>query len=226
MPVENRSSVRWFRRYKEELIFLILLAGAAGGGAFYARHAEYVGGTENLPGRGFIAFVQIYGVLALTGLGFIIWQCVQLFRTPCSGRVAFLIVPPIILVGGFMIIPPLAPAFLRGFEQWVLREVDTDAIQQWLAAEGHKYVGWNLGSGHGFPEDFPDFLVRFKPSYISFHDSVPEGGLRVEFGWAGGWQAWRLVVGLPDMPMPKEGLSGDEYRRPIKPGVYIVEEGG
>ena len=123
---------------------------------------------------------------------------------------------------------PLAATFLRGFEQWVLREVDTDAIQQWLAGEGRNYAGRQYNGD--FPEELPDFLVRFKPKLVRFSNPASEGGLHIEFGCGGGLSYWGLIVGLPDMPTPKEGdidlsESETEFRRPIKPGVYIFDRG-
>jgi hypothetical protein len=54
MPTEDLSSRRWLLRYTVETAFLVLLAAAAIGGAFYVRHAEYVGGTKNSSGDGFL----------------------------------------------------------------------------------------------------------------------------------------------------------------------------
>lgn len=219
MPANDPSSRRWFLRYKVEVAFLGLLAAAAIGGAFYIRHVEYVGGTKNVGIEGTFAFIRIYGVLGLASLGFIMWQFIQIFRPPCVGRGAFLIAPPIILVAGFMVMRPLTTPFLDGFERWVLREVDTDAIQQWLPAEGRKYSFVKCNSTV-FPKDLPDFLVRSNPTMIWFPNPAEEDGLCVILGWGGTLRGWYVVVGLPDMPMPKE--TG--YRRPIKPGVYIAEE--
>jgi len=223
MPAEGPSFRRWFLRYKVEVAFLGLLAAAAIGGAFYIRHAEYVGGMNRLGAKGEAAFMEIFGVLVLASLGFIIWTIIQLFHSPRTGKhallqVAFLIVPPIILVGGFMITVPLSPPFLRGFEQGVLREVDTDAIQQWVATEGHKYTFMKCRPEEVFPDELPGFLVPFKRTVIWFPAPASEGGLRVEF-LMGGLHSWELVVGLPGMPMPKE--TG--FSRHIKPGVYIVD---
>ncbi len=229
MPAEDPSSRRWFLRYKAEAVFLGLLAAAVIGGAFYIRHAEYVGGTENLGFKGFVAFMQIYGVLALTNLGYILWTIIQLFRALYTGRralpyVAFLIAPPIILVAGWMITVPLSRPFLRGFERWVLREVDIDAIQQWVATEGHKYSFMGGSTELALGGQVPDSFAPFRDKHIWFPDPASEGGVRVNLRMGNTARDWGLVAGLPDMPMPKEGLSEGVFRRPIKPGVYIYCE--
>jgi hypothetical protein len=220
MPADDPSPHSWLRRFKVEVAFLGLLAAAAIGGAFYIRHVEYVGGTKNVGTEGIFAFMTIYGVLGLASLGFIMWQFIQLFRRPRVGRGAFLIAPPIILVAGFMVMRPLTTPFLDGFEQWVLRDVDTDAIQQWVATEGHKYTFQKYMGVVGPAEKLPDVIVRLKPTMIWFPDPASEGGLCVILGWGGALRGWHVVVGLSDMPMPKE--TG--CRRSIKPGVYIAEE--
>jgi hypothetical protein len=113
---------------------------------------------------------------------------------------------------------PLSGPFLRGFEQWVLREVDTDTIQQSAAAEGHRYTFGEYRPEELFPDELPDFLVPLERTVIRFPDPASEGGLRVEL-LMGGLHDWELVVGPADMPMPKE----TSFRRPIKPGVYIID---
>ena len=88
--------------------------------------------------------------------------------------------------------------------------------------------GTAVASGN-FPEEVPDFLVSFNPVHIWFRGSAPEGGPRIVFGWGGPLAHWGLVVGLPDMPMPEENPIHDgsetEFRRPIKPGVYVFDRG-
>jgi len=234
MPTEDRLSRRWFLHHKTETAFLVFLATAIAG-AFCVRHIEYVGGERNSCGDGFLPSIALSGLLVPVSLGFIIWAIIQLFLPPHTlnrifSRAAFLIAPPVILVAGFLISTPLATPFLRGFEKWVLREVDTDAIQRWLATEGRDYAGKQYESREGFPKELPDFLVRFRPRYITFRNSTSEGGLCVEFEWGGGFAHWGLTVGLPDMSTPEEGsidLGGSEteFRRPIKPGVYVFERG-
>ncbi len=233
MPTETPSSRSWFHHYKVEVAFLCFFVAAAVGGAFYVDHVEYLGGTKNVGYQGFIAAMQTFGVLSLIGLAFMIWTLVRFLRSPGGGKrtpahLAFLTVSALILVAHFMVTGPLAATFLRGFEQWVLREVDTDAIQQWLATDGRNYAGRQYNGN--LPEDLPDFLVRFKPRYVRFSDLASESGLHIEFGCGGGVSLWGFVVGLPDMPTPKEGAidvsrSTVEFRRPIKPGVYVFDRG-
>lgn len=235
MPANDASSRRRLLLYTIEAIFVTLLAVAAIGCSLYSRHVEYVGGLNNRCGEGAFAAIGVRLLVALVTVVFAIWAIIQLSLPPHTLRhtllrVVFLIVPPVALVGGFAISTPLAIHFLRGFERWVLREVDTDAIQQWLAAEGRNYAGRQYSTWEGFPKELPDFLVRFKPQFISFRDSPSEGGPCVEFEWGTVLSRWGLIVGLPDMPTPKEGAidlseSETEFRRPIKPGVYAVDRG-
>jgi hypothetical protein len=235
MPAEDLSCHRWYHRYKVEAVLLGLFAVLAIGGPLCAGYAEFLGGTKNSDGDGFGVFVGVYFLLVLTSLVFIASAIVRFFRSPRTLRhillqIVFLIAPPAFLVGGFLATPPGASAFLRGFERWVLQEVDTDAIQKWLATEGRDFAGRQYDIRHGFPEELPDFLVRFKPKFISFRNYISEGGPCVEFGWGGGLASWGLIVGLPAMPTPKEGAinlteSETEFRHPVKPGVYVVERG-
>ena len=234
MPAEVPSSHRWLARYKSEVVILGFFAAMAIGGPWFAGHLEYVGGTKNSHGDGFLVLMAVYGLLLLAGAGFTVHAIIQLILPPYTCRhillrLAFVTAPALILVGGFIanfrIGAPSSP-FLRGFERWVVREVDIDAIQQWLATEGRKYAGQSVRSR----DELPDFLVRFKPAYIRFRDLPAGTGLCVEFEWGGPPGHWALIVGPPDMPMPEGdppdlGPSEVEIRHPIRPGVYIRDRG-
>ena len=233
MPAEDPPSRRWPRQYKAEAVLLGLFAVVAIGGLLCAEYLEFLGGTKNSHGDGFRILMLVGPLAAFWGLAFTIWAVIRIPRSPRTFRhillrIAFVAAPSVILVGGFISLKTITgpSPFLRGFERWVLREVDIGAIQQWLATEGPKYAG----KGARSRDELPDFLVRFKPSYIRFRDVPSVGGPCVEFEWGGPPGRWALIVGPPDMPMPEEdppdlGPSEVEIRRPIKPGVYIRERG-
>jgi len=231
MPAENPPRHRWYHAYKLEAVLLGLFAVLAIGGPLCIRYVDFLDGTKNSTGDSFLVFVGVFFLLALTSLVFIASAIVRFFRPPRTLRhillrIAFLIAPPALLVGGLLATTPTAPAFLRGFERWVLREVDTDAVQQWLVTEGPKYVGKVVRSR----DELPDSLTRFKTANIRFRDVPSGGGPCVELQWGGPPRHWGLVVGPPDMPMagkdpPDLGSSEVEVRRPIKPGVYVFERG-
>ncbi len=239
MPAEDanhESSRQWRRAYLLEAILLLLLAAVPFAGRFWLLHVEYIGGLNNRFGDGFWAAFRFYYVLAVVSAILAICAIMQIFLRPRTCRhvllrFGFLTAIPAIFAGGLIVgIPRGSNAFERGYEQWILKEVDVDAIQEWLAAEGHKYAGRGYYTPENFLENWPGFLTEFKPAYISFPDSAWQAGPRVEFEWGGPLAHWGFVIGLPAMPMPEKGVINltptlFEFRRPIKPGVYIFERG-
>lgn len=237
----HESSRRWRKAYMAETILLLLLAATAFGGRLRLVHIEYIGGLNNSFGDEIWAAFSFYGVLAIISVILVICAVIQLFLSPRTYghvllRFGFLVIIPVILVGSILVPPPRkSNAFERGYEQWILKEVDIDAIQQWLAAEGHKYKGHNSidrenDTRGDFPEELPGFFTEFKPKYTLFYDSTSQGGPCVEFEWGGPLAHWGFIIGLPAMPMPEKGFINltptlFEYRHPIKPGVYIFERG-
>jgi len=219
-----------------ETILLLVLAAAPFAGHFWLLHVEYVGGLNNSAGDSVWAAFSFYAILAHVCIILAICAIVQLFLSPRTYRhvllrFGFLIAIPAIFAGSFIVaVPRGSNAFERGYEQWILKEVDIDAVQRWLATEGPKYAGKGYYTHGNFPEDWPAFLTEFKPPYISFPDSASRGGPYVEFEWGGPLLHWGFIIGLPTMPMPEKGAINltptlFEYRCPIKPGVYIFERG-
>lgn len=133
----------------------------------------------------------------------------------------FLLIPPVYNVS------PLARVFLKGYEKWVIKNVNINAIQQWLATEGVHYKDQRYR--YDFPKEFPAFLTEFKPKFIWFDTSNLDGVLYIEFGWGGGMGSWGVRIGPPNMKIPQEvsqvSESRIEYIRPIAPGVYIFDGG-
>ncbi len=232
----HEFSHQWRRAYLIEAVLLVLLAAAAFGGRLWLVHVEFVGGLNNCSGASIWAAFRVYPVLALVSVTLAIGAITQLFLSPRTCRhvllrFGFLIAIPAIFAGSLAVaVPGELNAFERGYEQWILKEVDIDAIQQWLAAEGHKYAGQGYYTSGNFLEDWPGFLTEFKPQYVAFPDSASQRGPYVEFEWGGPLRHWGFAIGLPTMPMPEEGAIDLtptllEYRYPIKPGVYIFERG-
>ncbi|HSW02614.1 MAG TPA: hypothetical protein VLI39_20795 [Sedimentisphaerales bacterium] len=125
---------------------------------------------------------------------------------------------------------PAAAIYLRGFEQRMLKAVDVGAVQQWLTAEGRKHAGRVYRPD--FPLELPTCLTEFRPSEILFGDVASERGITIEFRWyAPHGEDYGLVIGPPSMTdsfeimirLPDSGLN--EFRRPIKPGVYVFARG-
>ncbi len=137
--------------------------------------------------------------------------------------------------GFWKIAPAGAQVFLKGFEKWVIKQVDVDSIQLWLqsADEAH----WESGYWYGMPPaekpipgELPNFLEDFNPQYLWFEHSKIDGKKIIRFEWGGPPSHWGIVIGDPNMKMPEPGVekiseSYWEYRRIIGPGVYIYDGG-
>jgi len=73
-------------------------------------------------------------------------------------------------------------------------------------------------------------MTNFQPKYIFFNNQESERGKCIEFGWGGGLSYWGIVIGSPSIEVQQDGVtkrskSYKEFRRSIKPGVYIFEGG-
>jgi hypothetical protein len=118
---------------------------------------------------------------------------------------------------------------LRGFEKWVTKNVDVDAVQTWiLSPEADKYLGHRYERDK-IPSNLPDFIKNVNPEWIYIYAS--ENGTCIKLTWKNGTSEYKgIVVGSPAMKTKQEGLikhsSYDfEFRRPIKSGVFIFGEG-
>ena len=127
--------------------------------------------------------------------------------------------------------------FMKGFESWVIKQVDTSSIQTWIQSADAIY--WEAENNffsiaesdeRGIPEELPDFIKEFGVQYISFERSELDNSRIIRFGWGGGMFRWSLVIGGPNMEMPKQEVEwysdyDVEFRRIIKPVVYVFTRG-
>jgi len=126
----------------------------------------------------------------------------------------------------FTLHQPRAVYYLRGFEKWVTKNVDVDAVQTWiLSPEADKYLGHRYERDR-IPSDFPDFIRNVNPEWIDFFAS--EKGRCIEFMWVNGISESKgIVVGSPAMNTQQEGLikhsnTDFQFRHSIKPGIYVI----
>ena len=128
---------------------------------------------------------------------------------------------------------PGAVHHLRGFEKWVAKNVDVDAVQTWIMSPDADQYLRNKSStyiNYALPKDLPDFVSNFGPEYIAFRADESDKGRHVEIGWSTLGGSWGIIVGSPTMKTKQEGMIRhskyhNEFRRPIKSGVYIFNEG-
>jgi hypothetical protein len=136
----------------------------------------------------------------------------------------------ILIFIGYWIIPffrqPGAVLYLEGFEKWVIKNVDVDAVQTWILSDkADKYLG-NRYFGDEIPSDLPDFIKDINPEWIDVYES--EKGRRIEFMWVNGISESKgIVVGSPKIKTKQEGLIKHsnydfQFRHSIKPGIYLV----
>lgn len=221
------------------IILIIVLTVLAIGGSILARRFEYVAGTRNdanysvVYGFGFSIILFFLTALIAFSASFLALISLVL-RHRNVGRIllkiALILLGPIICCSAFLYNGPLAPFFLKGFEQWVLQEADIEAIQHWLAAEGAKYAGQRYHGKEDFPEELTKCLVELNPIFISFSDSISKNGPTVEITWFLFMDEYGLTVGPPAMETPEEGhIKLDkayyEFRRPVKAGAYVFIRG-
>ena len=233
------------RRQRESLntvciILIIILITLAAGGSILIHRFEYVAGTRND-----VHFSMVYGF----GLS-LIFFFVMLPIAACASilavinlvhqhsnlgqilsKLVLLILVPVTVICTFLYTIPLSPIFLKGFEQWILKEADIDAIQTWLASEGAKHAGKQYNARDGLSEKLPTCLVNLNPKIISFKHSASQNGPSVEITWYFFMDDYGLIIGPPEMETPKKGRiklmdrSAYEFRRPVKPGAYIFIRG-
>jgi hypothetical protein len=141
------------------------------------------------------------------------------------------LLPVLIFAGSWALalsVPPLE-LFLKGSEEWVRRNVDVDGIQTWLVSEeAERYFGQAYGKGS--LDHLPRLVTHFEPKHVAFHGDDHENGRCVAFQWGGALNRWGFVVGLPTMKARQKGRfqrggSVVEYRRQIRPGVYVYDAG-
>jgi len=227
------------------VVSIIILTIIALGGLIIIHCFEYVAGTRNDVEYNFShcfhlsiilrfllisisIFTSILALIRLIGLVLSHSNIRQILF-----MLALLILAPVIAYGAFLYMtPPLSPssAFLKGFENWVLREADIDEINTWLKNEGAKQAGKHYYAEDGFPKVLPECLVNLNPKSISISNPVSSKGPSVEITWSFLRDYYGLNVGPPEFETPKKGrikLNQDhyEFRRPVKKGAYVFIRG-
>ncbi len=221
------------------IIIIIILAVLAIGGSILIHRFEYLAGTQNDVHDSFVygfgLSLILFPLMAPIALSASILAIISLaIRHRNISQILFklllILLGPAIVCFALFYTTPSSPVFLKGFEQWVLQEADIDAIQTWLVSEGAKHAGQHYISEDGFPEELPECLVKLKPWFISFSNSVSKNGPSVEIIWFFVSDEYGLIVGSPEMETPKKGRiildhSTYEFRRPVKPGAYVFIRG-
>ena len=217
--------------YKRQIAVTVGYVAMALIGAFVCRYTEYRAGLANDLAAGIKWVFSFLPLLGLSGFILAIYALSMFTRQPhtlghIALRLALLAVPLGILVAAFRLVTPMPPAFLSGLSHWASKNVDIEAVQEWLATEGPAFVESHRGQCYvlGKTNDYPECLTAFKPPYINFSPSATEE-LTVEFRWGGGFQSWGLIVGPPAMKTAQTGRvdrgSESEYQHPVQPGAYV-----
>jgi hypothetical protein len=217
------------------IIAIIILAILAIGGSLFIYRTEYIAGTRNDVHHGafygfglFLILSPI--ILSIAGLSSIVALISLILRHKNIGQIilklALIFLGPAIVFFAFNSTSPAAPIFLKGFNQWVLQEVDIDAIQKWLVDEGENHAGQHYASEDGLPEELPECLVKLRPRRISFSYSTTQNEPKIEIVWYYVMDEYGLIIGSASMETPEEGCPKVrkgyyEFRRPVKPGAYV-----
>jgi len=123
---------------------------------------------------------------------------------------------------------------LRGFKKWIVKNVDVDAVQTWIMSQEAEQYFRNKPNAY-FKDDFtkglPDFVTNVGPEYITFRGGESDEAKHIVIGWSSLDTSWGIVVGSPAMKTKQEGKIRhskyhNEFRYPIKPGIFIFSEGG
>jgi len=194
----------------------------------------YRNGLRNLFSFSFIFLIFIYEPLKIAVVVFAVVRfCIVKHAKKLNKYFITAILSILMFIGSWILpfhcLPPGAVFFLKGYEKWVSKNVDINAIQTWLlSGEADKYTGEQYSPN--YPDDFPDFMTNFNPNIIIFHGEESEKGKGVEFQTGLGLAYWGILVGSPATKTKQEGVikhseSDYEYRRSIQPGVYIFDRG-
>lgn len=233
MGKKFRHSLRW--------IVVVFFVGAVLANGYLL---GYVGGQINqpLPLMFLLIAVSCLGLpLFVVAIGLLIFGLCRRNRGDAVNTICIL--PAALMVG--MVAGYISPAFvesptvtfLRGFEGWVNRNVDTDAVQKWIATNESYWPTSDDENGKFYdtrreelPDELPGCFRKFKIQSVYFKRSELGSSRIVEFRWGGGMWHWGVVIGDPNMVMPESGweeISDGfwKYRRVIKAHVYIYSDG-
>lgn len=221
------------------IILIVVLTVLAIVGSILTHRFEYVAGTRNdvhySMVYGFGLSVMLFLIMTLIAVSASILALISLVHRHSNVcqillKLALLLLGPVIVFCAFEYVTPLSPVFLKGFEQWVLRETDIDAIQTWLAREGAKHAGQRYSAREVFDKDLPECLVNLNPKFISFSGSASQNGPSVEITWHFFMDDYGLIICSPEMKTPEKGRiklhrAYYEFRRPVKRGAYVFIRG-
>jgi hypothetical protein len=160
---------------------------------------------------------------------------------PDKGRLLRLRLLTIFGIAAYLILPftrlglPPHKTFTRAFRQYILVNVDLDALRAWLSTVDPKkcsdYV-YDLTSGATIEEWWPDAAPWAKTvTPLEPHSAMllPDSGGHPAIGirWLGLFNGWGLVVGRKNMQTAPSGFSlYSEYRLPLDSGAYVWHERG
>lgn len=218
--------------YKFDIIIIMIILAVSIIGIVHLDMIFYDAGLEN----GYTFEVISYGLLyELSKIVIVLFAIARIFfhlkpgkrnkRYAITALVSFLI-----FIGSwvffFTIHQPGAVHYLRGYGKWVTKNVDINAIQTWiLSQEVDIYLGRAYDRA-SIPSDLPDFIRNVNPEWIYIHEH--ETGKCIKLTWIHGISEYKgIVVGSPAMKTKQEELIKHsnydfQYRRSIKPGVYVV----
>jgi len=232
----GESSKELNRSYTLDIALVGAVIILVGGGSCLTYWTEYLGGRVNEPYQGFIIGFGLMLPMVLMTLIVGISEFVRLFPWPSTFRhqllrLTFLLLPSVVFFASFATTTPLAPIFLAGFEQWTAQEVDIDAIQQWLSTEDPQLEGRSDSARELTAKELPSCVAALAPLNVSFRNAGPQGETTVELLWPSGFSdVHGLIVGPRTMETPEAGMiklpdGRNEFRRPIRPGVYVFSRG-
>lgn len=160
-----------------------------------------------------------------------------------KGRLTRLRLLTILGIVAYLILPftrfglPPHKTFTRAFRQYVLVNVDLDALRSWLTTIDAKrgvdydYV-YDLMSGATIEDWWPEagsWAKAITPlAPVSAELSLDGNGHpAIRIRWVGELNSWGLVVGSKDMQIPPSDFPRhSEYRVPLDSGAYVWHERG
>ena len=222
-------------KYKYDILICVILITISIIGKLHTDYTFYRSGLKNTLSLDsmfiaiFYEFLKISIVIfSIVRISFGLKNKQKLRRYCITALISFLI-----LVGSWILFfsfgQPGAVHFLRGYEKWVKNNVEIDKIQKWLiSGEADKYI--DEGYLNEFPDKSPDFITSFKCNSITFHNPDSKTDKYIEFDCSKALSYIGIVIGLPTMKMQQNGVIKEsksyyEYRRSIKPGIFVFDAG-
>lgn len=226
--------------YKFDIIIIAAILAISIIGCVHINLIFYNAGFVNGIGFRAIPYGLLYGLLKIV---IVLFAVTRIFFHLKSGKrnkkyAVTALVSVLIYIGSWVFMftfdQPGSVYHLRGFKKWVIKNVDVDAVQTWiLSQETEKYFG-NKHSAYmnqDFPKGLPDFVTNVAPEYIAFRAGESDEEKHIVIGWSSLDTSWGIVTGSPAMKTKQEGRIRhskyhNEFRYPIKPGIFAFSEGG